>query len=163
MGSYVRWSNIETERVANGLMDSEECGYWENLANTLVRNTPFPHVYCDGTASHPDAVNRIAEALITYFESGRPKFARSMYADLFRLAAHRVNWTEIAADLARTSIDELAKELAEDLIATSEPRRQTKPHWLGKLFRATKNFLTNRLHPCTSRCGERKPSRYGTR
>ena len=163
MGGYVRWSNRETELVANGLENSEECGYWEHLAKTLVRNTPFPHLYCDGTAAHPDAVSRIADALITYFESARPRFERNMYRDLFQMAAHRVNWTEIAADFARTSIDELAKELAAEVITTSDPERPKQSYGFGKLFRATKNFLTNRLHPCTWRCGERKPSRYVTR
>lgn len=162
MGSYVRWSNPETERVAKGLEDSEECGYWENLANRLVRNTPFPHLYCDGTAAHPDALNRLATELITYFESHRPSFTRNMYADLFQLAAHRVNWTEIAADLARTSIDQLAKELGEGSSETFDQGSPRKSCGLEKLFRATKNILTNRLHPCTWRCRKRKPSQHAT-
>lgn len=163
MDSYVRWSNIETERVAKGLEDSESCGYWEHLANRLVRNTPFPHLYCDGTASHPDAVNRIADALITYFESGQPRFAKSMYADLFQLAAHRVNWAQIAASLARTSIDALAKELAESFAETSDPGRPKRSNRREELFRAIRNYFTNRLHPCTSRCWKRKHSQILTR
>lgn len=162
-GSYVSWTNFETQCVAEGLQNSEEPGHSENIAEKTVAETPLPRLSADGYVRHPEATKRMAEALMLYFQQAMPRFENRWFQQLLYTAALRVNWLEIAADFTRTSIDSLAKEFAGHLIETSEPGRPRKPYGLEKLLRATKNFLTNRLHPCTWRCRERKPSRYVTR